>query len=431
MNFSFCLNMWRFANEAFLGSGGFSDGNYLDKYPRESEEKYQERQKIAYYENMFAPKINRYIGYLFKQTPTRTSNNNLIKKIFDDVDNRGNNIDVFMSNFAKNAKIRGVNLLLVDMPKILPQNLKEQIDNRILPYFVEILPERVIEFKLDEFGKFEYVIFSDVIDNSTPNKSDIKNVKRYYDKTSWGILDEDNKIIEQGVHNLGVCPLLIFSENGEFPIIGEFTQIANLAKRHYNLLNELDEILRSQTFSVLAVNSENPSDTIIKLGTDNAITYAKGLNPPQFIAPPAAPAEIYQNKIKDIESQIDKIAYDISTNQSQESGIALDIKFQGLNSSLSNFALRLNDLENRAFDIVCKYLNIQNDITITYPKTFSIIDTQKEIAILEEMKNLINSPTYFKLKALQIISNDLNTIEPEDFAVIAGEVEDSFKSWFF
>ena len=76
---------------------------------------------------------------------------------------------------------------------------------------------------------------------------------------------------------------------------------------------------------------------------------------------------------------------------------------------------------------MCKYLNIQNDITITYPKTFSVIDTQKEIAILEEMKNLINSPTYFKLKALQIISNDLNTIEPEDFAVIAGEVEDSFK----
>ena len=179
-----------------------------------------------------------------------------------------------------------------------------------------------------------------------------------------------------------MCPLLIFSENGEFPIIGEFTQIASLAKRHYNLLSELDEILRSQTFSDLAINADNPSDVDIKLGTDNAITYAKDLNAPEFIAPPAAPAEIYQNKIKDIEAQIDKIAYDISTNQSQESGIALDIKFQGLNSSLSNFALRLNDLENRAFDIICRYLGINNDVVITYPKTFSIIDTQKEIAVL-------------------------------------------------
>jgi len=379
--------MWAFAKEAFEGSGGFADGSYIDKYPRESDEKYLERQKIAYYENMFAPKINRYIGYLFKQTPTRTTNNSLIKKIFDDVDNKGDNIDVFMSNFAKNAKVRGVNLLLVDMPKNLPLNLKDQIENRKLPYFVEILPERVTGFKLDEFGKFEYVMFSDVIDNSTANKEEIINIKRYYDKTSWAVIDEDNKIIDQGAHNLGVCPLLIFSENGEFPIIGEFTQIASLAKRHYNLLSELDEILRSQTFSILAINADNPSDVEIKLGTDNAIAYAKDLNPPQFIAPPAAPAEIYQNKIKDIEAQIDKIAYDISTNQSQESGIALDIKFQGLNSSLSNFSIRLNDLENRAFDVICKYLGINNDVVITYPKTFSIIDTQKEIAVLEEMKN--------------------------------------------
>jgi archaellum component FlaC len=224
-----------------------------------------------------------------------------------------------------------------------------------------------------------------------------------------------------------VCPVVIFSENGNFPTIGEFTQIADLAKRHYNLQSELDEILRSQTFSILTIQADNPSDVEIKLSTDNAIAYQKDVERPQFIAPPSAPAEMYQTKIRDIETQIDKIAYDISTNQSPESGIALDIKFQGLNASLSNFAIRLNDLENRAFDIVCRYFNIQNDVTITYSKTFSIIDTQKEIAVLEEMKNLINSPTYFKLKAMQIISNDLNTIDPADFAVIAEEVEDSFK----
>jgi len=427
MYFSFCLNNWIFAKEAYEGSEGFADGSYIDKYPRESDEKYTQRQKIAYYTNLFAPKVNRYIGYLFKQTPTRTSNNSLIKKIFDDVDNRGDNVDVFMSNFAKNAKVRGCNLLLVDMPKNLPASLKEQIDNRILPYFVEILPEKVIEYKLDSFGKTEYVMFNDTIDNSTTNEINITQIIRYYDKTEWKILDEDNNVIEQGSHNLGVCPVVIFSETGEFPVIGEFTQIANLAKRHYNLQSELDEILRSQTFSILTIQSDSPSDVEIKLSTDNAIAYQKDVTRPEFIAPPSAPAEIYQEKIKEIEAQIDKIAYDVSTNQAQESGIALDIKFQGLNSSLSNFAIRLNDLENRAFDIVCRYLGINNDITITYPKTFSIIDTQKEIAILEEMKNLINSPTYFKLKALQIISNDLNTIDPADFAVIASEVEDSFK----
>ena len=311
------------------------------------------------------------------------------------------------------------------MPKELPNNLKEQIEKRKLPYFVEILPERVVEYKIEN-NRFEYIAFSDVIDNSTYQKEDKKEVIRYYDKYEWKVFERDN-LIDSGVHNLGICPVLYFSESGNFPDIGEFTQIASLAKRHYNLQSELDEILRGQTFSILTLNADNPADIEIKLSTDNAITYAKDLNAPNFIAPPSAPAEIYLKKIADIETQIDKIAYDVSTNQSQESGIALDIKFQGLNSSLSNFALKLQDLEMRAFEVVCRYLNIPFDISISYAKDFNIIDIEKEISILSEMKQLINSPTYFKLKTLQIIQNDLNYINIDDFDRISQEVEDEGK----
>lgn len=143
MDLSTATKIWEFANEAYEGSGGFLTGEYIDKYPRESDEKYEERQKIAYYTNIFASKINRYTGYLFKQTPTRNSGNNLIRMIFDDVNNKGDSIDVFMSNFAKHAKVRGVNLLLVDMPKNIPATLAEQIQTRSLPYFTEIAPERL------------------------------------------------------------------------------------------------------------------------------------------------------------------------------------------------------------------------------------------------------------------------------------------------
>ena len=420
------INIYKFANEAYKGIGGFLNGNYIDKYPRESENKYEERKKIAYYINLFAPKVNRFVGYLFKKLPLRETNNKLIKLILDDVDFRGNNINVFMQNFAKNAKVRGVNLLLVDMPKTLPLTLKEQIENRILPYFVEILPERLIEYKLDNNGKFEYVAFSDVIDNSTFQNKDTTQVIRYYDKNEWKILDMDGSVIESGVHNLKVCPVLIFSENNEFPSIGEFSQIAFLNKRHYNLLSELDEILRNQTFSILTLKGNLNNDIEVKVSTENILIYSD--ERPEFIAPPPAPAEIYQKKIKQIEEAIDKIAYDVSTNQSPESGIALDIKFQGLNSSLANFATKLEDLELRAFDIVFRFLKEKNDITVSYPKNFNIIDIEKEINILNEMKNLIDSPTYFKLKTLQIIQNDLNLTDVEDFSKIVSEVEDGMKN---
>ena len=426
MEFSKCKKLWKFSQEAFEGDGGFEDGSYIDMYPRESDDKYQARQKIAYYTNLFAPKVNRYIGYLFKQKPTRITKNNLLKQIIDDVDNKGNNINVFMSNFAKNGKIRGVNLLLIDMPKQLPANLKEQIDNRLLPYFVEIAPERVTSYKLDKFGKFEFIKFTDTIDNSTPDNTEVENIERYYDKNEWRIY-KDDEIIESGSHNLGICPVIYFSESGEFESIGEFTQVAGLMKRHYNLQSELDEILRGQTFSILTVQADTPNEVELNISTDNAIFYQRENDRPDFIAPSANPANSYEKKIDKIENQISAITYDLSTNQGQESGISLDIKFQGLNGSLSNFSMRLEDLEMRAFDVVCRYLSINYDIVINYPKTFSIIDVEKEINILSEMKNLVDSPTYSKLKTLQIISNDLNSIEPDEFDKIVAEVEDSKK----
>ena len=112
---------------------------------------------------------------------------------------------------------------------------------------------------------------------------------------------------------------------------------------------------------------------------------------------------------------------------SRESGIALDIKFQGLNSSLSKFATNLEDFEYRIFDVICRYLGIVNDIEINYPNTFSVIDVNKEIEVFSELKNLIDSPTYFKQKAIQIISNDLTNIDIETFDIIKAELEDGIK----
>ena len=421
------ISDYSFYKDAYNGSGGFLDGSYIDKFPRESDEKYTERQKIAYYTNMFTSKVNRYNGYLFKTAPVRMSSNSLMRQIFDDVDNKGNSANVFMSNFAKNSKALGSNLILIDMPKNIPTTLKEQIDARAVPYFVEIAIDSVDKYKIDKFGNFDYISFKDTIDNSTFEEDDVIDVIRYYDKTTWKVIADD-KVIEQGEHNLGVCPVVSFGENGVFPDSGEFSQIAHLQKRHYNLKSELDEILRGQTFSLLTINADVPSDVEIKLSTDNAIAYGKDMKAPSFVSPDSSSAAIYQKEIESVENAISKIAYDLTTNNSQESGIALDIKFQGLNGSLSNFAMRMQDLESNAFDIVCKYLGITNDVTVEYPKVFSIVDVEKEISILGEVKALgYTLPKYEQLKLQQIVANDLNSVNIEDVDVINGEIEDALK----
>ncbi len=90
-----------------------------------------------------------------------------------------------------------------------------------------------------------------------------------------------------------------------------------------------------------------------------------------------------------------KIVYDLSTSQAQESGIALDIKFQGLNGSLSNFAMRLEDFEIRAFEIVARYLQLQNaepliENMIDRILTIGKIRQQYNVCIFRPAKPFVN-----------------------------------------
>ena len=63
------------------------------------------------------------------------------------------------------------------------------------------------------------------------------------------------------------------------------------------------------------INADSSDDVEMKLGTDNAIKYASRMNAPAYIAPSSASADIYQKEIQAIEDTINKVAYDLTTNQ--------------------------------------------------------------------------------------------------------------------
>jgi hypothetical protein len=296
-----------------------------------------------------------------------------------------------------------------------------------VPYFVRIAPERITDYRIDKYGVFEWVEFEDTVaDPSDPDKT--ISVVRRYDKDGWQIRNGEDTL-DSGSFDIGVCPVLAFGENGDFPTTGEFTQIAAISKRHFNLKSELHEMMRSQVFSILTMQGD-PKELAkgLDVSTHNALSYPKDHDRPAYIAPPSAPADTYQKEIASLEREIDRIAYDTSTSEGTESGIALQIKFQGLNGSLSNFAMRLEDLEARMFDVACRYLGLTNDVEISYPREFHIIDTEKELATLQALKDLgYTIPKYEATKLAQIVQNDLGGIAHAKIDEIVGEIEDALK----
>lgn len=416
---------WKFIADAYNGTGPFFDGSAIEQFSREDDEAYANRknQAMRRYQNIFKSKVTRYIGYLFKTPPIRQADNDMLQLIMADMTRTAKDVNVFMSDFAKNAKARGVNLMLIDSPEYIGTTKAEQVDGRLLPYAVEILPERLTEWRVDEFGAFEYAAFTDTIDRSTFGHEDIIDIVRYYDKEEWRVYTDSGELLDSGLHGLNVCPLLIFSENGELETTGEFSQLAGLSQEFYNRTSEKKHMLRGQTFSLLTVFTEKGTTPDIKIGVDSVLLYS-GDKPPAFISADAAQTELYTEEQASIIESMDRVAYDVSTTKAQESGISLEIKFQGLNSSLNSFAQSMEQLERRAWQLICDKLGIPRDsITVSYNLEFSITDLNTEIETLDGVNAIADLPLYKSEKLKQIVKEDLINSDPEILDAIFEEID--------
>jgi hypothetical protein len=396
---------FRFIADALNGTGPFRpsvafnrDGSplnvgssYLVKYARESDLKYARRNELAWFTSHLAQAVNRFVGYFSMRSPMRDYVNDFYVQMSDDINGKGDNIDVFLKNFMVQAKARGSMCLLVDMPPNMPSSMALQLENRIVPYCTPIFPESISNYEIGDDGKFNFVEFDGTYFKESGEKVDCT---WRFDREAWQCFDSEDKILDAGEHPLDECPVLIFSESGDFPSFGQFSEIADISKRLFNLHSELDEILRAQTFSLLTMQvPENTADELKlqaartageTIGTSNLIVHTGST--PAFIAPSDGPARVYLDVIERLNGLINEIGYDATGSQSQESGVALQMRFHRLNAALSDFAGKMEDLERRMWELSRKWLGLTQAPEIEWPRDFKISDIESEIKILQQMQ---------------------------------------------
>lgn len=397
---------FQFLADALNGAGGFADGGYLVQYPREDSAKLDRRKAIAWYANALRPACQRFVGYLLKRPPQRQLAHPLLQAFAQSCTWQNDSLDVFWGGFMLEAKARGSMLLLVDMPA-------ETDADRAMPYLVAIAPERVTGYRLDAKGQLAEVTFSDTAEIAGQTKT----VSRRYDAEGWAVLEGD-KVLQAGTHDLGVCPILPFAESGLFPHVGPFAAVADLSKRLYNLRSELDEILRAQTFSLLAYQvpsadqaTFDPGQVAETFSTEALLIY--GAEAPRFIAPPDGPATIYQAVIAQVEALTrDAALYVDPPTSHQESGVAMALRFQALNAALVAFARRMEDFERRLWDVVCRWLGIATPPATSWSKDYALTDLKTEIEVAQNMAALGAPPAYQAEKLKQLIALDLSSLDP-------------------
>jgi hypothetical protein len=181
-------------------------------------------------------------------------------------------------------------------------------------------------------------------------------------------------------------------------------------------------MLRGQTFSILTIWTEKGSKPEISLGTNNALLYS-GDHPPAFISSDSTQAQTYEFRIEKIKEAIDRVAYDVTTGKAAESGISLEIKFEGLNTSLNSFAKRMEDFEQRVWGVICEKMGIDSSaITVSYNGNFSIKDIEAAIATLDAVNRVADLPQYKAAKLKSIVKDDLIGTDAETIDIVLDEI---------
>jgi len=446
---------FRFIGHALQGDGPFrpvvtySDGDtaaqlsgssYLIRYPRESNAKFARRNEVAFYASPLAQAASRFVGYMSTKPAVRKLPHKLYEGMAEDIDGKGNSMEVFFQQFMLNAKSRGTLCVLVDMDAMPPEgvpNQAAQIAKRVAPYWTIVLPEQITDYELGDDGKF---VFVEIPGNYRMPDGERKPCTWRFDREKWsatasasgsGMAVVAGVVLASGFHPLGECPLLIWTEGGDFPNFGPFAAIADISKRLFNMDSELDEILRGQTFSLLTMSVDEGSTSEQKLqaaqvagqtiGTDNLIVHSGST--PAFIAPSDSPAKVYMERIQALRDQIDEIGLDISMDET-ESGIAKKMRFQVVNAELSKAAARTEDLERRAWELSAKWLKLSVVPEVEWSRDYDIADLELELKILADMQAAAMPPEVITAQQARIVKIQFGNLEADEVAKLITSVQE-------
>ena len=430
---------YQFLIDSFTGLGGFKDGSYLIKHPRETDDKYLTRRKLSYYPNFVKKILKAYISHLFKRVIKRdAAGYKELERFWDKTNLRGEYIDRAMKRYATLAFIYGTVFLIVDRKPIQALTKAQELEN--LPYIVPKLPTDVVDFSVDQSGKLEWIVFQEIITSKKFKKEKDKEIRfRYFDTDSWQILKGtsliDAVITQQGKHDLGVVPVIplyaiepLFET--EFFGTSFIFEIAKTNLRLYNALSELDEILRNQTFSILTLPAKDAVDRDqyegITLSTENALFYDPEFGgKPEFIAPPTNPTESYETRIAELINYIYKQASLEFTGGALKSGVAMAFDFQETNSTLASMAQSLEGAEYQIIELIGRWFDKDlSKAIVEYSKDFSVVDLQQELRNAIDVLSLEISKK-FNIELKKKIAYEFlgNRLEDDQMQEIYREIE--------
>jgi hypothetical protein len=465
---------WLGLGYVYEGDGPYLDGSALVPHSREliyakdltgkvdftsvigQQRKFLQRKTLAHYQNFASVIVDTLVDHQYAKTPTRdiaergVLGHHPLQRFWEDVDGLGTHIDDYLEFAQTLAHVYGHCFILMDRQENVeraaegraPRVRTRASDSR--PVLRTYIPVDAPDW-LAPAGRLTAIKFIESVERTTLTQPSAAVAQQavVWDDRAWTRISNNGKRIVSQPHGFGRVPVVTFyaRRRARIPVIGRSTlRDYRMYRDHYNMLSELREIFRAQTFSMLHIQLKE-GETVEQArahigdhaGTDSLLFSMGGA---EFIAPPEGPAAQYAAAISELEQKIFRLVGIQNEGSGSLASVAADtmrIRSLDLNRMLAHFAdqAEIADREIARLWFAAEYgpdraaaMQDEADLVISHSDEFF---TEQITQVVQDAAATIAigvGPTATALIKRSVVNVALKDVSAEQYATIVEEIEE-------
>lgn len=382
---------WLFHIRSYFGGRMYKEGNYLLQHPFESTANYGRRKSTSYYYNYCGPIVDIFVSHLFRKDAVREygslAGDGLFNAFLADSDLEGNTFRHFMRDAQRFASVYGRVSIIVDKPQVIPVTRAEAEEHGIRPYISLVTPENLLDWSFARLPYSGRVVLDSVKVREAPD------TYRIWNRDGWELWQIPSgtgevRLADAGWHGLGEVPVVnLYNKRSGTRMAGlsDIQDIADINRNIYYLCSDAREIIENTAFPMLAVPYSRNGAAEREVGPRNILEFdpaEPNARPYWLEAPHSSLSEIREWVQRDIE-EIYRIAklggVKAAEDSAARSGVAIELEYQQLYSTLSEKADNLEQAEARVLELWARWEGRTFDGRIDYPDDFSVRDIDRDL----------------------------------------------------
>lgn len=436
-----------YGSRLVLASQSSKADTYLDRFPREEDTKFAQRQNVAHLDNYLAPIFDLFLSYANSAESTYDNVPPTVTEWQKDVTGTGVSWDQLLHEIVRpRGALLGWCPVLFDRDSAPEGTVavtkadEQQLGLRLRA--VALFPSNVLDWEVDEkTGALVAVkirtchkLRTDILMGAeeyeeyrvfTPTTFSVYRVR----KTSGA--ETVDRVTENAPHSFGAVPLVSFrnkpTPGDSMRGVSMVSEIATAQRRLFNLHSELDEHIRASVFAILGVPMKDTtaetgsiiggSGTVIRVPMDSRL-------PLHFVAPPESVAGTLETRIGNTVREIYRVMNAPYENDKggAQSGTALAQKFDGTNRKVAGAVRSFALSEQTSLRLVAKADGSKGSadtLTVAPQRDFRVDDVATDIANAVAAAGLPGMPAIAKTKILErVLEKMLPNLTDETKAAI-------------